>query len=315
MSFTSNVKQECATIELPPCCKRSQLAAFLKMCAELAIRSNQLHLVIKTENPTTAKRILKLLKEQYQIESQLSVMKKMQLHKNNIYVIRVISHVKEILQDTTLYSDKGLMDLPSSVLWKKDCCVRSYLAGAFMAGGSVNSPNKTDYHLEISHNSKEHAELVMKLMNRFYLNAKVIQRRNQFVTYLKAAEKISDFLNVIGAHQHLHEYEDIRIERDFMNSLKRLENMEVANEMKTQQAANQQIEQIELIARTRGLTFLNEKLEPVAKLRLEHPEASLNELCDAYEKLYDEQISKSGMKHRLAKIKEIADRIKEVETN
>lgn len=311
MSFTSNVKQECATIELAPCCKRSQLAAFLKMCAELAIRSNQLHLVIKTENPTTAKRILKLLKEQYQIESQLSVMKKMQLHKNNIYVIRVVTLVREILQDTTLYSDKGLMDLPSSVLWKKDCCVRSYLAGAFMAGGSVNSPNKTEYHLEISHNSKEHADLIMKLMNRFYLNAKVIKRRNQFVTYLKSAEKISDFLNVIGAHQHLHEFEDVRIERDFMNSLKRLENMEVANEVKTQQAANLQIEQIRLIERTRGLSFLNDKLEPVAKLRLEHPEASLNELCEVYEEQYDEQISKSGMKHRLAKIKEIADRIKE----
>lgn len=311
LSFTSNVKQECASLELNECCKQSQLAAFLKLCAVLSIRDNQLNLVIRTENPTVAKRILMLIKQQYQVDSQLSVLKKMKLKKNNIYIIRIFNNVRKILDDTTLYSEHGLVSLPSKELFKRDCCVRSYLAGAFMASGSVNTPSKTNYHLEIASTEEDHAKLIMKLMNKFYLNAKVIKRRNQFVTYIKAADKISDFLNVIGAHNHLHQFEDIRIERDFMNSLKRLENMEVANEMKTQQAANAQIEQILLIRDRLGFKMLNDRIKKVARLRLDYPEASLVELCEYYEAEYDETISKSGLKHRFTKIKEIADRIKD----
>lgn len=311
MSFTTKVKQECASIDLADCCKKSQLAAFLKMNATLSIRDNQFHLLIRTENATVAKRMLMLLKSQYNIESQLSVMKKMKLKKNNIYLIRIYNNVKKILEDTTLYDGTGLVTVPSNRLLKQDCCVRAYLAGAFMASGSVNSPKVPNYHLEIVSAEEEHAKLIMKLLNKYNLNAKIIQRRNQHVTYIKAADKISDFLNVIGTHNHLHEFEDIRIERDFMSSLKRLENMEVANEVKTQQAAQAQIEQILLIRNRLGFKMLNEKIRKVAKLRLDYPEASLNELCDYYEIEYDGTISKSGMKHRFTKIKEIADRLKE----
>ncbi len=91
-----------------------------------------------------------------------------------------------------------------------------------------------------------------------------------------------------------------------MNSLTRLDNCELANEMKSISAGKKQLEDIAWIETYRGLDTLPQKLQEAAVLRRQNPEASLNELCDAYYEQTGETISKSGMKHRLAKLKELA---------
>lgn len=310
MSYTTDVKQESANIELKDCCKLAQLSSLLKLSADLSISSNGLNMIVKSENPTVAKRMLKLLKELYSVESQLSVMKKLNLKKNNIYIIRIYDHVKEILTATEIMNEKGFMAHPTTALIHKECCEKAYLAGSFMAAGSVNDPKGTNYHLEIACNEEAHANYIMKHMNKYELNAKMIKRRSNYVVYIKSAEKISDFLRVIGAHNSLVEFEDYRIERDFVNNLRRLDNCEVANEMKTQKAAKGQIDDILLIRKRLGFHTLDEKVKRVAVLRLDYPEASLNELCEVYNYEYDEEITKSGMKHRLAKLRTLADNIR-----
>ena len=143
-------------------------------------------------------------------------------------------------------------------------------------------------------------------MNRFYLPAKVIKRRNQHVVYLKASDKIADFLRMCKADEALLEFEDTRIQRDFYNSLTRLDNCELANEMKSISAARKQLEDIAWIENYRSLDSLSPKLQHVIEVRRAHPEASMNELCELCAERFGENISKSGMKHRLAKIREIA---------
>ena len=231
----------------------------------------------------------------------------MKLKKNNIYVIRVKNKAMEILKDLEIMTDKGLQNHPSSKMVRKECCARAYLAGAFLAGGSVNSPNKSNYHLEISTQNQDLAKFICKLMLRFHLPAKQIKRRNQEVVYLKASDKISDFLRCVGASDAVFTFEDSRIQRDFMNSLTRLDNCELANEMKSITAGKKQLEDIQWIETYRSLDTLPEKLQHAAFARKELPEASLNELCDYCAEVYDETISKSGMKHRLAKIRELAE--------
>lgn len=306
MSFTSDVKAEIAVNELHECCRHSELAALIQMCASLSFTSEGMAIEVKTENANTAKRILKLLKEAYGVTSQLSVMRKMKLKKNNIYVLRVKSQVPRILGDLEILGEEGLHAHPSSKMVRKECCARAYLAGCFLSSGSINSPQTSNYHLEIVANSKSQADFIMKLMHRFELPSKYIKRRAQDVVYVKASDKISDFLRCIGASEALFTFEDSRIQRDFMNSLTRLDNCELANEMKSITAGKKQMEDILWIENYRGLESLPEKLQEVANLRKEYPEASLNELCDYFHETYGETISKSGMKHRLAKIKEIA---------
>lgn len=311
MSFTTEVKSEIAANELHSCCVKAELSAVLKMCSTMNFTSNGVHLTIQNENPTIAKRIYRLLKEMYQVETQLSVIKKMKLKKNNAYVLRVTTKAMEILNDLEIFTDKGLQAHPSAKMLRKDCCARAYLAGAFMASGSVNSPSKSNYHLEISTADEDFAQFLQKLMVRFHLPAKQIKRRNQVVIYIKASDKISDFLRCIGASEAVFTFEDSRIQRDFMNSLTRLDNCELANEMKSMAAGKRQLEDIQWIETYGGLDSLPEKLQHAAYARKQLPDASLVELCEYCEDFYDETISKSGMKHRLAKLKELAEKVRE----
>ena len=307
MSFTTEVKAEIAGNELHACCKKAELPALIQMCATMNFTSEGMQIHVQTENANTAKRIFKMLKEMYQVDTQLSVLKKMKLKKNNVYMIRVKNKAMEILRDLEILTDDGLQEHPSAKMVRKECCARAYLAGAFLAGGSVNSPNKSNYHLEISTTSLSLAKFIQKLMLRFDMPAKYIKRRNQEVVYLKASDKIGDFLRCIGASDALFAFEDSRIQRDFMNSLTRLDNCELANEMKSMAAGKKQLEDIEWIENYQGIDSLPEKLQHVVNARKQLPEASLVELCEFCEQEYGESISKSGMKHRLAKIKDMAE--------
>ena len=313
MSFTASVKKEVAGNELKGCCSKAQCSALIKMCSTLNINAQGMYLTIHSESAPTAKKILKLLKENYEIQSELSVLKKMNLKKNNIYVLRIFDNTQEILRDLEVMDKNGLRSHPTAKMVARECCARSYLAGAFLAGGSVNSPNKTNYHLEISTSDDKLAKFIQKLMERFYLPAKIITRRNQHVVYLKSSEKIADFLKVIEATLSVFEFEDVRIQRDFMNSLTRLDNCEFANEMKTLAAGKKQCEDIEYLENYGALEFLPVKIKQAALLRKKYPEASLNELCEYYEEEYFETISKSGMRHRLNKMAEIAANYKQQE--
>lgn len=304
MSFSTDIKQEIASNELKECCELAELAALLQLCSTLSISSGGLTLLIKTENATIAKRIYKLVKHLYNVEVDLAVVKKLNLKKNNIYNLRVMDKAKLILEDIGLYSSRGLLERPLKKIVHKECCARAYLAGAFMGGGSCNNPNKADYHLELKANNEEHAQFIVEILERFNISSKVILRRNNYVVYVKAADKISDFLRCIGASESLLKFEDVRISRDFTNNFTRLDNCEVANEMKSQKAAQSQLADINKILYR--LHTLDPKIQEVAKLRLDNPEMSLNELCEAYELEYGKSISKSGIKHRFTKIQELA---------
>ncbi len=192
------------------------------------------------------------------------------------------------------------------VIVQDNCCKRAYLRGAFLAGGSVNSPEGTSYHLEISSMYAAHCEALCDLMNEFELNARCIERKKGFVLYIKEGEKIIEFLSIIGAHQALFRFEDVRIMKDMRNSVNRIVNCETANLNKTIGAAVRQIENIKLLQKEIGLENLPEKLREVAETRLKHPDINLKEVGE----LMAGTVSKSGVNHRLRKLDELADKIR-----
>lgn len=176
--------------------------------------------------------------------------------------------------------------------------------------GSINNPETSSYHLEISNTSEEHNDALCELLNSFGLRARVLERKKGFIVYMKEAEKITEFLSIIGANNALFKFEDVRIVRDMRNSVNRLVNCETANLNKTIGAAFRQIENIKLIERTVGLEALPEKLREVALLRVQHEDVSLKELGEL---VSSGKISKSGINHRLKKIDEFAEKIKQGE--
>lgn len=308
MSFAAQTKKELTAIELKDCCKKAELSALLRMNGLLSFSQKKLMLDVTTENAAIARVIYSSLKHLYQVNCELLVRKKMRLKKNNVYVVRLPIKVREILEDLKIVTNTFEMrrDISKSLI-KKSCCKRAYLRGAFLAGGSVNNPESSSYHLEIFTNYEEHAAALIELMNEYHLNAKKIERKKGYIIYIKESEKITEFLNVIGAFQALFQFEDARIVRDMRNSVNRLVNCETANLNKTVAASMKQLENIKLIEEKLGLDQLPEKLREIALVRRQHPDVNLKELGEL---VPSGVVSKSGINHRLRKISEIADKLR-----
>ena len=308
MSYASEVKKERTGITVHEKNARAELMALIRMNGSIGLANHAMILNVQTESPAIARRIYSLIKQLYKVESDILVRKKMKLKKNNTYVVRLRHHVQEILGDLAILDGFQIKERVPLDLLTDDLMIRSYLRGAFLAGGSVNNPETSRYHLEIYSLYEEHNEMIAEIINRYDLIARTTNRRSGYIVYLKEAEKIANFLQLIGATTSMLEFENIRIVRDMRNSVNRLVNCENANMDKVANAANRQVENIMLIEATVGLSSLPEKLRAIAETRLAHQEVSLKELGTL---VPGGPISKSGVNHRLRKLNAYADELRQ----
>ena len=307
MSFAKTVKEELVTIPVSLEEQLAECAAFLNLNTELHIENKQKRLDFKTNNPTVAKRFLQLIRTLYQADIALITQKQTNLKKRQTVIVSIRSRVEDILNEHSLL--EGNLDVDELLTQSPDA-KRAYLRASFLASGSVNHPKTAEYHLEIFSNNANQIIFIQGLINSFDLNAKITKRRNGYIAYLKDAEGISMFLQIVGAQNALFQYEDIRIKRDFNNSINRVINCEVANEKKTLDAANEQLDDIRLIDKYMKNEQIDPKVKMVMDLRRQFPDINLRELAEQYEIKYHEKISKSGLNHRIQKIKMLASDIK-----
>jgi conserved hypothetical protein len=307
MSFAAQTKKELTMVETESCCERAELAALIRMNGSVSLSNRKVVLDISTENAAIARRIYSLIKKHFDVHVELLVRKKMRLKKNNVYIVRMPNRVQEVLAELRIVSEGFMFNggIDKEII-RKPCCKRSYLRGAFLAGGSVNNPEGSSYHLEIASMYEEHCGALVELANKFGLNARCIERKKGFIFYIKEGEKIIELLNIIGAHQALFKFEDVRIMRDMRNSVNRIVNCETANLNKTIGAAVRQIDNIKLLQKEVGLENLPDKLREVAEVRLQHPDSNLTEVGE----MLKGKVSKSGVNHRLRKIDELAEKIR-----
>lgn len=317
MSFSREVKQELIQSDWEVSCKKATISAIIKMNSTLGISSTGLSINISFENVTIIKNTYEILKELYDIESQIVVSKQMKLKKKNVYTLKITDKALEILGDLKLMKDMEFLDDIDEIYYRDNEVRKAYIVGSFIAAGTVNSPTNSNYHLEIQSNNEKHLQNLKKMIDYVNkgkypldINFKMIKRRNNYVLYLKSSREILDFLKYMGAIKNTINFLDVTTQRDFINSINRMNNMDVANEQKAQAAAQKQIELINVINETMGLDKLEPKLREIARLRLTNPEASLVELCNIYNENHRDSITKSGMNHRFRKIREIASKIK-----
>ncbi|HOB82545.1 MAG TPA: DNA-binding protein WhiA [Peptococcaceae bacterium] len=311
MSFSTDAKDELARL-FPDkvCCRIAELAALIRMDGTITISTNhEIALVITTESAPVARKIFRLFKEGYKLEPEILVQRRRSLKKNNVYSVRLsnVENINQILVELGILDKRGdiLPGIKPSLI-KSLCCRRSYLRGVFLGAGSVNNP-EGNYHLEIITNNDFYAQEVADLINRFPgMSAKVSSRKNWYVVYLKESEQIASFLNIVGAHQALLDFENIRVLKDMRNKVNRLVNCDTANLKKSVNASLKQIENIKLIDAKIGLEKLPVRLREVARLRLENPDSSLKELGE----MMATPMGKSGVNHRLRKIEAIAEALR-----
>lgn len=315
MSFSLKVKNEvCRHSELNKEEAIAELSGIMRASGTLGIGSKMsLNFKIVTENPAIARLIFKLLKEHFNIHTQVIVKRSNSLKKNNVYVVAITedSNVKELLLEVGILTEEDFLNLNYTIpkkLVEEEDAKRAYIRGAFLGGGSINNPEKS-YHLEFVTHNLEYANELSNLINEYNLSSKVIQRKSSYVIYLKEGEQIVDLLNIIGAHSSLLELENIRIMKEMRNNVNRLVNCETANLSKTVNAAVRQIESIKLIQKEIGLDRLAKNLREIAELRLEYPDESLKELGA----MLNPPVGKSGINHRLRRIEKIAAELRKEE--
>lgn len=306
MSFTSIVKNEVSKLEITDIEKIAELSAIISSDAEI-----EDDIKITVENASVARHIFQLIKDLYQITPNITMRKGTNLRKNSIFILQIKHRKDYILKDIGLLEHGKILEFPMPYVLDDEETARAFLRGVFYMRGSINDPQKSRYHLEFLVNSKYFAENLNILLQKFYLNSKVLKRENKYMIYIKEAEKIGDFLRIINAYNAVLYFEDIRIYRDHKNMTNRLNNCEQANMDRVIETANQQVKDIEYIQEKLSFDLLDEKEQVVAEYRLKYREVSLLELSEIIGIETGQKITKSGLYHRFKKISDLANKLRE----
>jgi len=316
MTFSSIIKNELSRTEIiNECCAKAEIAALLRTTGYITLKGfNKIEIELSTENAAVARRIFKLLKILYNMSTEVSVKKSNRLKKHNNYSIKIEEEkVKTFLQDTELIKDEEInfmnfdFGIPKDLL-KKDCCKRAYIKGSFMGCGSISDPEKS-YHAEFVNNKEEHGQGLCDIMKTYDINAKLIFRKNYYIAYIKEGEQISDLMAVMGSHNALLDFENVRVVKETRNRINRVINCETANLDKIVDTSMRQIRHIKILKKYKAIDKLPENLRELAYLRLKHSNASLKELGE----MLNPPLGKSGVNHRLRRIEEIAEELLEHE--
>lgn len=286
MSFSSEVKTELAKhLGKSRHCQIAELAALIAFEGRIP--------AAESENRLLMQKYQLLLAELFRIEE-----------------IHTAEEARSVFSTVKMYNDvtgePEPEDTVKGLLIQQSCCKRAYIRGAFLAGGSISDPNKS-YHFEIVCRSIPQAEQLRDVINSFDMDAKIVARKKYQVVYLKEGSQIVDILNIMEAHVALMNLENVRILKEMRNSVNRKVNCETANISKTVNAAVKQLADIEYIRETAGLSYLPENLKEMALLRLEYPDAPLAELGT----YLNPPVGKSGVNHRLRRISEMADSLRQ----
>lgn len=292
MSFSATVKEEISRhVSTARHCQLAELAAIVQMCCSIGRDENGGNtLLLNTDNDAVSRKYFTLLKKTFNICTSNDL--------DNDSVWNLFQALKIVDEHGVFH---GLQEPINAVLLKKSCCKRAYLRGVYLCVGSMSDP-KRSYHLEMVCSTEEQAIQICELLTDFDLDAKIINRKNHYVVYMKEGARIVDFLNICEAHVALMEMENERIVKEVRNSVNRRVNCEAANITKTVNAATKQVAEIEYLRDHLGLNNLPANLREMAEVRLEHPDATLAELGE----YLDPPVGKSGVNHRLRRLSEIA---------
>lgn len=313
MSFASDVKSELAHLEITSdCCALAELAAIAQICGDISILgAGRYGLCVTMDSAETARRVYQLAKRLYGLKPEIYKTERRRLYKGSNYEIAFTEQTEtsRLLSDIGLVkSEAGALILGGGIdqgLLRHNCCSSAYLRGAFLAAGTLSNPNR-GYHLEFVIKSEALSAELTALLNSHELNARCGRRKDICLVYIKESDRIAELLTIMGAHTSVLELESVRVYKDVRNNVNRRVNCETANIDRTTEAAGRQIEAVRYLKDNMGINKLPEQLRIIAEARLNHEDASLNQLAE----LLAGTVGRSGINYRLNKLVRLADSIR-----
>lgn len=314
MSFSQNSKNEILSQNLEKkICAQPFIYGLYLACGEYNKAENKHYFLTDLENIfSLIKKIFKInfKNSEYNLEDLIKLNEIIKIAHKNYYKIEINSN---------LFIDFLKIDMNNNVAINCDLLVnnanemKSFCIGAFLGCAtssikiSQNPQDKTSsgYHLEFDSKTYGFLSMLSEYLAEFEINAKLLKRKNTYVLYIKDAEQVSDTLALVGANSSVIELQNEIVKRELRNKINRQTNCESGNITKMVNASMKQLEAIDKIEATIGLSALPPDLEEVAILRLANPEESLTDLL----KLSTLNLTKSGLNHRLRKLISIADNL------
>ena len=172
---------------------------------------------------------------------------------------------------------------------------RAFLIGVFIAVGTISAPESKVYHLQMQFHALSELHLTQQFLESYQFHFHTRQNQNKCLLYLKKADDISNFLKVLDASNAVLQFENQRIKRDFRNSINRFNNIDISNQRKILDLSDRQIKQIKQIKQQGKWMLLSPKCQTVCQTRIDHPDASYQELISIIYEKFGWSISKAGL--------------------
>ena len=306
MSFTAQVKDELSRVDPQgDAAKHAQLSALLHVSGTLSYYGpGRYSLRVSTETGAVARTMIKLTHELFDLETPLTVRHSV-LHKTRNYLIEIPEQEEledDLIELGILSPGRGLASGVPAQFLKTEECRRSFLRGAFMAGGFVADP-RGDFHLEIAVTGEDYAQDLVRIASGFGVTARINRRRGYFVIYLKSYDEVVCILRAMGASFTAQLVEGVRGLKKQKNAVNRRINAEMANIRRASAAGTDQTLLAAEAERLIGFSALPPAVREFCMLRLANPELSLAELGQ----MCTPPASKSAMYHRVLRLQELVE--------
>ncbi len=315
MTFSNEIREEVTSIKL---FKKNEMIVFLDAVIIfsgifLKNENDIINFEIKTENLFVAKKIQYIFRKIFSITLEINQKNNYNFGRNQFYILNYPNNNNDIVEKLSILnifvSKDRLREIKTDLVFFESYSendIKIFLRVLYMMCGSINNPEK-NYHLEFLIHDNNLANSILNLLISLNLSAHMTSRKDISIVYIKDSENISDFLNLIGAHNSMFKFEDIRIEKNVRNNINRVVNCETANLSRIAKSFSRQKKSIEYLINSKKIDLLPDDLKELAFLRLSNDSDSLKELG---EKL-SVSLSKSGVNYKLKKIESIANKFLE----
>lgn len=306
MVITQAIKDELARVPVGKGVERAaELATILRFCGGLHLISGRIAIEVELDSSTLARRLTRAISELYGIQSELTVVGASGVRKHSGYQIRVMRDGELLARQTGLIDNKGrpVRGLPATMISSTLEEAKAIMRGAFLANGVLTDPGRTT-SLEITAPSNEAAMALVGIARRLGVSAKAREVRNVYRVVIRDGEAITHILSEIGCTEQVEKWEALRTRREVRGVANRLANFDDANLRRSAQAAVAAGARVQ-----RALEILGERaprhLKYAGELRLEHKEASLDELG----RLADPPMTKDAIAGRIRRLLATADKL------
>ncbi|TDC56569.1 DNA-binding protein WhiA [Actinomadura sp. KC345] len=305
MAMTGVVKDELSRLTvMKPCCRKAEVSTLLRFAGGLHLVSGRIVIEAEIDTGVAARRLIKDIAEVFGHTSEVVVLAPSGLRKGNRYVVRVFRDGESLARQTGLIDNNGrpVRGLPRHVVAGAACDAESAWRGAFLAHGSLTEPGRS-MSLEVTCPGPEAALALVGAARRLKIHAKAREVRGVDRVVVRDGDAISALLTRLGAHDSVLAWEERRMRREVRATANRLANFDDANLRRSARAA------VAAGARVaRALEILGEDapehLVSAGRLRLEHKQASLEELGQ----LSDPPLTKDAIAGRIRRLLAMADK-------